>query len=109
MLEAIFGSINRERVLMFLYVRQEGYSREISRFFRTDLSQIQKQLERLEAGGVLYSRSMGKTRVYGLNPRYPFLNQLRELLEKAMVFYTAEERERLTMMRRRPRRKGKPL
>ena len=109
MLEAIFGSINRERVLMFLYVRQEGYSREISRFFRTDLSQIQKQLERLETGGVLYSRSMGKTRVYGLNPRYPFLNQLRELLDKVLVFYTAEEREKLTIIRRRPRRKGKPL
>jgi len=42
MLEALFGSINRERVLLFLYVRKEGYSREISRFFRTDLSQIQK-------------------------------------------------------------------
>lgn len=109
MLEAIFGSINRERDLMFLYVRQEGYSREISRFFRTDLSQIQKQLERLETGGVLYSRSMGKTRVYGLNPRYPFLNQLRELLDKVLVFYTAEEREKLTIIRRRPRRKGKPL
>ena len=109
MLEAILGSINRERVLLFLYVREEGYSREISRFFKTDLSQIQKQLERLEAGGVLYSRSMGKTRVYGLNPRYPFLAQLRELLDKALMFYPIEERERLTIVRRRPRRKGKPL
>jgi len=109
MLETIFGSINRERVLLFLFVRKEGYSREISRFFKTDLSQIQKQLERLEVGGVLYSRSMGKTRVYGLNPRYPFLAQLRELLDKVLMFYPTEERERLTMVRRRPRRRGKPL
>ena len=109
MLETLLGSINRERVLVFLRVRQEGYSREISRFFKTDLSQIQKQLERLELGGVLYSRSMGKTRVYGLNPRYPFLAQLGALLDKALLFYPPEEREGLTMVRRRPRRKGKPL
>ena len=109
MLEALFGSVNRERVLLFLYVRKEGYSREISRFFRTDLSQIQKQLERLEVGGVLYSRALGKTRVYRLNPRYPFRVQLEALLDKALSFYPAEERERLTMVRRRPRRRGKPL
>jgi len=52
---------------------------------------------------------MGKTRVYGLNPRYPFLAQLRELLDKVLMFYPTEERERLTMVRRRPRRRGKPL
>jgi hypothetical protein len=94
---------------MFLFVRKEGYSREISRFFKTDLSQVQKQLERLEAGGVIYSRSMGKTRVYGLNPRYPFLAQLQGLLDRALLFYPPEEKEKLTMVRKRPRRRGKPL
>jgi len=59
-------------------------------------------------GGVLYSRTQGKTRVYGLNPRYSFRVQLEALLDKALVFYPAEERERLMMIRRRPRRKGKP-
>ncbi|KPJ60871.1 MAG: DNA-binding protein [Latescibacteria bacterium DG_63] len=109
MLEALFGSVNRERVLLFLYARKEGYSREISKLFRTDLSQIQNQLERLEIGDVLCSRSMGKTRLYELNPRYPFRAQLEALLDKVLSFYPSEERERLTMIRRRPRRKGKPL
>ena len=109
MLEALFGSTNRERVLLFLYCRREGYAREISRFFKTNLSQMQKQLERLEVGGVIYSRNVGKTRVYGLNPRYPFLSQLEALLDKVLSFYPLEERERLTLARRRPRRKGKPL
>jgi len=56
MLEPLLGSVNRERVLSFLYARGEGYALEIARFFETDLDPIQKQLEQLEAGGVLYSR-----------------------------------------------------
>jgi len=109
MLEPLLGSKNRERILLYLRIRKEGYAREISRFFRTDLAPVQKQLERLENGGVLYSRSAGRTRLYGLNPRYPFLGDLRSLLDKALTFYPPEEREKLTMTRTRPRRKGKPL
>jgi predicted transcriptional regulator len=109
MLEPIFGSINREKVLMYLYCRNEGYAREISVFFKTNLSQIQKQMERLEEGGVLYCRNAGRTRLYGLNPRYPFLAELKALLGKTLAFYTQDEKERLTIFRRRPRRKGKPL
>ena len=109
MLEPLLGSMSREKVLFYLQIRKEGYAREISRFFKIDLAPIQKQLERLENGGVLYSRTEGRTRLYGLNPRYPFLSELRALLDKAIAFYPVEEREKLTMMRTRPRRKGKPL
>jgi DNA-binding MarR family transcriptional regulator len=109
MLEPLLGSVNREKVLLYLYGRDEGYAREIAAFFKTDLSQIQKQMERLEKGGVLYSRNVGKTRLYGLNPRYPFLTELKALLEKALSFYPPDEKERFTIFRRRPRRKGKPL
>lgn len=109
MLETLLGSINRERVLLFLYSRGEGYAREISRFYKTDLSQIQKQLERLETGNIVYSKMLGKTRVYYLNPRYPFLEELKSLLEKVLSFYPSDELEKLTHSRKRPRRKGKPL
>ena len=109
MLEALLGSKNRERVLLFLYSRNEGYPREIARYFKTALDPIQKQLERLESGGVVYSRTVGKTRLYSLNPRYPFFKELKALLEKIISFYPRDERDRLMMVRRRPRRKGKPL
>lgn len=109
MLEALFGSTNRERVLVFLYARGEGYAREIARFFGTSLDPVQKQLERLELGGIVYGRAAGRTRLYALNPRYTFLSELSALLEKALSFYPPEEREALMMARRRPRRKGKPL
>ncbi len=108
MLEPLLGSKNRERVLVFLAVNGEGYARQISRFFHTGLAPIQNQLDRLEAGGVLYSRKAGRTKIFELDPRYPFLKELSALLKKSLSFYSDSERERLEMVRRRPRRKGKP-
>ena len=63
----------------------------------------------LSAGGVLVSHTVGKTRPYVFNPRYPFLNELKNLLEKALSFYPVNEQEELVMNRRRPRAKGKDL
>ncbi|NUM45716.1 MAG: winged helix-turn-helix transcriptional regulator [Anaerolineales bacterium] len=100
MLETILGSTNSERVLIFLIAREEGYAREIARFFDTTLAPIQQQLERLEFGGVLVSRSAGRTRLYSFNPRYPFLEELKALLNKALTFYPEELREDLVMNRR---------
>lgn len=109
MLEPLLGSVNAERCLMFILARGEGYATEIADFFDTDLYGIQRQLDKLEQGGVLVSRKVGRTRVYGFNPRYPFLKELKSLLGKALGFYAEEEQERLRVRRRRPRRKGKPL
>ena len=109
MLESLFGSVNRERVLIYIFARGEGYAREMARFFQTDLLGIQRQLVKLENGGVLYSRKAGRTRLYSFNPRYPFLSELNSLLEKAISFYPEEAREKLLMARIRPRRKDKPL
>ncbi len=109
MLEPLLGSTHAEYVLIFLLARDEGYPTEIARFFEANLYGIQKQLDRLEAGGVLVSRKVGRTRVYTFNPRYPFLNELKALLEKALTFYPEETREQLLYNRRRPRRRGKPL
>ena len=109
MLEPLLGSTNAERVLVFILVRNEGYVREIARVLGGDPDSIQKQLAKLESGGVLVSRTAGRTRLYSFNPRYPFLRELKGLLEKAFSFYPEEEREQLVMSRRRPRRRGKPL
>ena len=108
MLAPLLGSISAERTLIYLFARGEGYAREIARFFQTDLSPIQKKLEKLEAGGILSSRLAGKTRLYSLDPRYPFKAEIENLLKKALTFYPPDEREALLMNRRRPRRSGKP-
>jgi hypothetical protein len=109
MIEVLLGSKNAERVLIYISAREEGYAREIARFFETDLKSIQNQLDKLEAGGVLVSRAVGRTRPYVFNPRYPFLAELMSLLEKALSFYPAAEQEELAKNRRRPRAKGKQL
>ena len=108
MLQPILGSVSAERVLIYLLTREDGYAREIARFFGTEPDSIQKQLVKLETGGVLVGREVGRTVVYEFNPRYAFLSELQKLLEKALSFYPEEEQERLTMGRRRPRRRGKP-
>jgi len=109
MIETILGSKNAERVLIYLFSREEGYAREIASFYIADLKSIQMQLDKFEKSGVLASRSVGRTRPYVFNPRYPFLNELKALLEKALSFYPQEERDELLMNRRRPRARGKTL
>ena len=109
MLEPLLGSTNAERVLVFLLARQQGYAREIAAFFGGDPDSTRKQLVRMEAGGVLVSKPAGRTLLYSLNPRYPFRAELEALLRKALDFYSDEDRRRLLMNRRRPRRRGKPL
>jgi len=109
MLEALIGSENGARVLLFLCGRGEGYAREIAEFFHTAHRPIQKQLEKFEAAGILYSQRVGRTRVYRFNPRCPFVEELRALLEKALSFYPEDDRNALLMDRRRPRRSDKPL
>ena len=109
MIEPILGSTNAERVLLYLVARDQGYTREIARFWGSDPDSVQKQLVRLERGGVLNSKSAGKTRIYRFNPRYSFLKELKALLTKAMSFYAPDEQERLNVVRQRPRRKDKPL
>ncbi len=109
MLSPIIGSENSEYILVFILKRDGGYAREIARFFDATLSAVQQQLDKLEAGGVLVSKKVGRTRVYEYNPRYPFLSELKALLKKAYSFYPEDVREKLEMNRRRPRKKDKPL
>ncbi len=109
MLETLLGSVNAERALVFILAREEGYAREIARFYETNNYSVQKQLDKFEMGGILVSKLAGRTRVYSFNLRYPFLKELSDLLTKALSFYSSEDQEKLTMNRRRPRRREKPL
>jgi len=109
MLEELFGSKNRERVLQYILANKQGYAKEIADFYNSSVDPIQKQLERLELGSILASQKVGRTRLFIFNPRYAFRQELEALLLKAREFYAPEEIERLTKQRKRPRRIGKPL
>lgn len=108
-MEYILGNITKEKILLFLYVYETGYAKGIADLFGITLNGVQQQLKRLEEGAVVVSRLQGKTRVYQFNPRYPFLKELKDLLEKAFLFLPPEEVERYYKKRTRPRRAGKPL
>jgi len=111
MLEPLFGSKTIERILFFLLKNNRCYGAQLSKVFNEALSPFQKGLDRLEAGGIIVSFLEGRARVYQFNPRYPFLPELKTFLQKAYEFLPDELKERFyqPIIRRRPRRKGKPL
>ena len=104
MLEPVFGSLVREQVLLFIYSHGEGYAREISRYFETPLDSVQKQLKRLERGSVLICERKGRTLIYRFNKKYPFLNELCELLYR-VNYYSSSNTTRNRITQRRYSRK----
>ena len=108
MLEALFGSKDKENTLQYILARGQGYASDIADFYGTKSSQIIKQLEALEIAGIFVSFQIGRARVYKYNPRYYFLKELESLLLKARDTYKPEIIEHLTKAKVAPRRKGKP-
>lgn len=109
MLEAIFGSSAAERVLFYMQNYEQGYGREIAASFEMAQSQVRKQLEKFESGGILVSRLVGRTRLYQWNPRNPLVPALRTPLGAAIDSLPPADRQRYLRRRTRPRRRGKAL
>jgi predicted ArsR family transcriptional regulator len=109
MLEPLFGSAKKEKILLYLYTHREAYAREIARVFQFNLNTVQNQLLNLEKDGVLFSQLRGKVRLFGINPRYSFKKELEALLEKVLLFLPGEEVAEFYRPRTRPRRTRKPL
>ncbi|NGX38440.1 MAG: hypothetical protein K1000chlam2_01614 [Chlamydiae bacterium] len=111
MLERLFGNQNTEKILFFLLENDKCYGTQLSKYFESALSGFQNTLDKLEYAGVLVSFLEGRTRIYQFNPTYPFLNELTNLLKRAYEFLPDDIKEKYyeKRVRRRPRRKGKPL
>jgi len=102
-----FGGATRTRVLLTLSLLGESYPRELARLLDTPLSGVQKALQSLEVDGIVAGRSVGRTRVFQLDPRY----FARDALKRFLARLTEPEldlRQRVAALRRRPRRTGKP-
>ena len=74
----------------------------------TSPSGVQKALRSLEMDGLVAGRSVGRTRVYQLNPRYFAADALAAYLAR-VAEPESRLRDRSAALRRRPRRAGKPL
>lgn len=103
-----FGSGRRTRVLLALSLLGESYARELARVLRAPLSGVQKALQSLELDGLVAGRSVGRTRVCQLDPRYFARDALRQFLLRLAEPETTL-RSQVATLRRRPRRTGKPL
>lgn len=108
MLEGLFGNATAANVLLFLAVNREAYAQELADRLGVALSTVQAQLRRLERSGVLAGTPRGRMRFYTFNPRFPFAADLTQMLQRAVDYMPASERERF-IARRRPRLAGKPL
>jgi DNA-binding FadR family transcriptional regulator len=103
-----FGGKTRTRVLLALRLLGESYPRELARILETSLWGVQQAIRGLELDGLVAGRSMGRTRVFRINPAY-FAS---EDLQRYLLRLTEPEedlRERVAALRRRPRRTGKKL
>lgn len=111
MLENLFGNPVIEKVLFYLLMNEKAYASQLQKVFDQPLFSFQKALERLEKGGVIVSQMEGKTRLYQYNPRYPMLKELKIFLKKSYEFLPKDFCLKYyeSPVRKRPRRKGKPL
>jgi hypothetical protein len=80
----------------------------LTRLLEANLSNVQKALQSLERDGLVAATTVGRTRVFRLNPRYFAREQLESYLY-SLAEPELELRRRVGGLRKRPRRTGKPL
>lgn len=103
-----FGSSARTRVLLALRLLTESYARELARLIEISFSSVQKALQSLERDGLVAGRAAGRTRLFRVNPRHHARRELERYLDRLLESETTL-RARVSELRRRPRRTGKPL
>jgi hypothetical protein len=109
MLEGLVGNSTAEKVLLYLVSYNEGHTSGIAQTFSLPKSQVQKQLLRLENGGIVVAQTKGSLRMFQINPRCPYKAELIALIEKVLAILPREDIEKYYRQRRRPRRTGKHL
>jgi predicted transcriptional regulator len=104
---SIYGNSVAEKALLYVANYGEGYINGMAKTFGIAPSQVEKQLKRLEAAGVLVSSIKGKTRMFSINPRLGYKTELLQLLERQLSLLPKEDIQKFYRERMRPRRTGK--
>jgi len=96
MLQTLLGSGTAARLLLHLLHHGETYPGEASRHLRIPVSQLNQQLSKFRAAGIVSVRQGDDHRlVYYFTPRVKAIRKLKELLQVFFDQMTPEERERL--------------
>lgn len=109
MLETILGNETAAKIMLYLIHYNEAYASGISKDMEITLSQVQKQLDKYEIGGLLVSQKLGNMRIYKFNSKLGITKKFIKLVESFYESIPLKEREELFDIRRRPRRKDKPV
>jgi len=109
MLETILGNETAAKLMLYLVHYGEAYASGVSKDMDITLSQVQKQLDKFEQGGVLVSKKTGNVRIYKFNPKLGIVKQFIKMIEAFYEAIPLNQREEMFDVRRRPRRKGKPV
>ena len=111
MFEQLFNSRLVEKVLFYMTANDKCFASELSQAFGVPVFGIQRSLIRLENQGILVSTIEGRNRLYHWNPRYPFLTDFKSFISKAYSSLpdTIKKKYYERPIRKRPRKKGKPL
>lgn len=86
MLETIFGSKLRARVMgwLFSHPDERYFVRQLTGLLREDSTNVSRELARLEKTGILFSTTEGKQKYYQANRKSPFFNELHGLIVKTV-------------------------
>ena len=106
--QSLFGTRKQTLVLMLVCLLEETYSRELARLALADAGAVSRYLDKLETGGIIVSRYIGKERRVSINPRFVARKELTSLVEK-LSGAEPELMERVRSLRKRPRRRGKEV
>ena len=90
MLAFLFGNSTIGLVLLYLERRGKLYATELAKGLGIPLNMVQKQLERLERGGVLTSKREGRKKIYRWNASFGLLVPLRQFLARANALGTGD-------------------
>lgn len=85
MLEQLFGSITRVKLLRLFFRKpeEEHFVRELTRATKQRINSVRRELIRLERIGLLTSEPRGLKKYFRLNPSYPLYPELKDLILKS--------------------------
>lgn len=87
MLEHLFGSKTRARILRLLFaVEGPLHVREIARRVGTQLNAVRRELNNLQELGIITRKTTTRKVIYQVDPQSPFYPELKTLILKSQLF-----------------------
>jgi hypothetical protein len=92
MLEQLFGSKTRTKLLRLFFMRKEAkfYVREITRLIDERINSVRRELENLKTFGLIKDELANNKRYYFLNEDFTLFKELKDLVIKSRFFVEKE-------------------